>query len=71
MVICTPDDGWRNHPKHVEQFTDKINCVQLHLVGYLLTQNYEAWSHEHKNPTKLVWDRCTLESKELKVLGAT
>ena len=26
-VICAPDDGWRNHPKHVEQFTDKINCV--------------------------------------------
>jgi hypothetical protein len=26
-VICTRDGGWRNHPKHVEQFTDKINCV--------------------------------------------
>ena len=26
-VICAPDDGWRNHPKHVEQFTDKIDCV--------------------------------------------
>jgi len=26
-VICAPDDGWRNHPKHVEQFTDEINCV--------------------------------------------
>jgi len=26
-VICAPDDGWRNHPKHVEQFTDKINCL--------------------------------------------
>jgi len=21
-VICAPDDGWRNHPKHVEQFTE-------------------------------------------------
>jgi len=38
-VICATDEGWRNHPKHVEQFTDKINCVQLHLVGHLLTQN--------------------------------
>ena len=36
-VICADDDGWRNHPKHVEQFIDKINCVQLHLVGHLLT----------------------------------
>jgi len=21
-VICAPDDGWNNHPKHVEQFTE-------------------------------------------------
>ena len=26
-VICAPDDEWRNYTKHVEQFTDKINCV--------------------------------------------
>jgi len=31
-----PDDGWGYHPKHVEQFPDKINCVTLHLVGYIL-----------------------------------
>jgi hypothetical protein len=24
------------HPKHVEQFPDKINCLTLHLVGYIL-----------------------------------
>jgi hypothetical protein len=24
------------HSKHVEQFPDKINCVTLHLVGYIL-----------------------------------
>ena len=47
-VICAPDDGWRNHPKHVEQFADKINCVYLHLAGYLLTQDYDARSHGHK-----------------------
>jgi hypothetical protein len=29
--------GWYN-PKHVEQFPDKINCVTLHLVGYILEQ---------------------------------
>ena len=46
--ICAPDDGWRKRPKLVEQFTDKINCVQLHLVGHLLTYNYNAWSHGHK-----------------------
>ena len=21
-VVCVPDDGWRYHPKHVEQFTE-------------------------------------------------
>ena len=31
-----PDDGWWYHPKHVEQFPDKINRVTLHLVGYIL-----------------------------------
>jgi hypothetical protein len=35
-VACAPDDGWRYHPKHVEQFPDKINCVMLHVVGYRL-----------------------------------
>jgi hypothetical protein len=34
-AVCTPDDGWRYHQKHVEQFPDKINCVTLHLVGYI------------------------------------
>ena len=35
-VVCAPDDGWWYHPKHVEQFPDKINCVMLHIVGYML-----------------------------------
>jgi len=35
-IVCTPDVGWWHHPKHVEQFPDKINCVMLLLVGYLL-----------------------------------
>ena len=34
--VCVPDDGWWYKPKHVEQFPDKINCVTLHLVGYIL-----------------------------------
>jgi len=35
-VVCAPVDGCWFHPKHVEQFQDKINCVTLHLVGYIL-----------------------------------
>ena len=37
-VVCAPDNGWWYHPKHVEQFPDKINSVTLHLVGYILEQ---------------------------------
>jgi hypothetical protein len=33
-VIWAPDDGWRYHPKHVEQFTD-IN--KLYIVAYCWT----------------------------------
>jgi hypothetical protein len=35
-VVCAPDDGWWYHPKRVEQFPEKINCVMLHLFGYML-----------------------------------
>ena len=35
-VVCSSDVGWRYHPKHVEHFPDKIKCVTLHLVGYIL-----------------------------------
>jgi len=45
-VVCAPDDGWWYNPKHVEQFPDKINCVALHLVGYILEYSYDARTHE-------------------------
>ena len=45
-VVCAPDGGWRYHPKHVEQFPDKINCVTLRLVGYILEYSYDARIHE-------------------------
>jgi hypothetical protein len=35
-VVLASDDGWWCRPKHVEQFSDKINCITLHLVGYIL-----------------------------------
>jgi len=41
-VVCAPDDGWWYHPKHVEQFPVKINCVTLHLVGYILEYSCDA-----------------------------
>jgi hypothetical protein len=44
--FCAPDDEWRYHPKHLEQFSDKINCVTLLLVGYILEFYYDARNHE-------------------------
>jgi len=46
-VVCTPDDGWWYHPKHVEQFLHKINCVTLHLAGCILEYSYDARTHKH------------------------
>jgi hypothetical protein len=45
-VLCAPDDGWRHHPKYVEQFPDKINCVTLHPFGYILEYSYDTQTHE-------------------------
>ena len=52
-VICVPDDGWRNHPKHVEQFTYKINCIKNDLFVHLLTQNWDARYRKHKKRTNM------------------
>jgi hypothetical protein len=45
-VVSTPGDGWWYHPKHVQQFADKINCVRLHLVGHSLEYSYDAQTHK-------------------------
>jgi hypothetical protein len=51
-VVCAPDGGWRYHPKHVEQFPNKINRVTFHLVGYkcILEYYYDARTHERCTP---------------------
>jgi len=28
-VVCAPDDGWKYHPKHVEQFPDINNLCKV------------------------------------------
>jgi hypothetical protein len=43
---CSTSYGCYHHPKHIEQIPDKINCVMLHLVGYILEYPYDAWTHE-------------------------
>jgi len=39
-VVCVPDDGWRYHPKHVEQFPDitklcKVASYWIYIGIYL------------------------------------
>jgi hypothetical protein len=53
------------HPKHVEQFQDKINCVTLHLVGHILENSYDAWTHERYTTTVYL----DLESPNMCVTG--
>jgi hypothetical protein len=41
-VVCAPDDGWKYHAKHVEQFPDinklcNVACCWIHkYIGILL-----------------------------------
>jgi hypothetical protein len=41
-VVCAPDDGWKYHPKHIEQFTDinklcnVASCWMYEYMGILL-----------------------------------
>ena len=42
IVVCAPDDGWKYHPKHVEQFPDinklcnVASCWIYEYIGILL-----------------------------------
>ena len=65
-VIWAPDDGWRYHPKHVEQFTDKnklyIGCNLLENYWHIL---HDARTTEHKKVLIQVTDgsRTVLKKK--------
>jgi hypothetical protein len=42
--VCAPDDGWKYHPKHVEQFSDINKLCNIAscwiYIGILLGANY-------------------------------
>jgi hypothetical protein len=46
-VVCCPDDGWRYHPKHVEQFSDmNVLCNNASCwiyIGIYLRRTY-TWT---------------------------
>jgi hypothetical protein len=41
----TPDDGRKDHPKHVE-CCSKINLNIVHLVGFTIEIYYDAWYYK-------------------------
>ena len=48
--MCAPDDGWRNHPKHVEQFTEinkLCNVASCWLYSYFAVI-YDAQTAERQ-----------------------
>jgi len=50
LMVCvrcwTPDDGWKDRPKHVEWYS--INSKILHLVGFTVEIHHDARSHERQ-----------------------
>jgi hypothetical protein len=44
-VVCAPDDGWWYHPKQVEQFPDKINCVIFNVAPCMLPHLFYNQTH--------------------------
>jgi len=49
-VVCAV---WCYHPKYVEEFPDKMNCVTLHLVGYIIER--DVISCTERNILKCFW----------------
>ena len=47
--MCTPDDGWKYHPKYVEQFTD-INklCNVASCWIFILNMNEKYFETKHR-----------------------
>ena len=46
--ICTPDDGWDCHPKHVKPLR-RIKTQLLHLVGLISLTLSQIYNHIHVN----------------------
>ena len=49
-VVCAPDDGWRYHPKHVEQFSDinklsKIASCWIYIFEYNKRTILSVYNH--------------------------
>jgi hypothetical protein len=57
-VVCAPDDGWKYHPKHVEQFPD-INKL-CNVVSFWIYIGILLGAHPILHISRIrVKDQCT------------
>jgi hypothetical protein len=59
---CTPDDGWKDHPKHVEWYS--INSKIVHLVVFTTEIYNDARSHERQTELSFVCVRRPLKNSK-------
>ena len=69
-VVCAPDDGWRYHPKHVEQFPDSNKlcnvascCIYIGInISFIVTKalDHEMKTVYHIHKKKYIYLFCNL-----------
>jgi hypothetical protein len=78
--LCTPDDGCRRHPKHVEWLGSKIHkaCLELHVVGLLNTFRYflntvpsscDTYIHQAQEKIKKNCEKWSRHRKRFSTIG--
>jgi hypothetical protein len=61
-VACAPDDGWRCHPKHVEQFPDvtKLCKAASCWIYWNIFTMRRSINVKHQNSIHPVWNPLTI-----------
>jgi len=72
-VTWAPDEGWRYHPKHVQQFTD-INKLYIVASCWIITATYRTISHISSDTAltprnTVIFEKLTV-AKQLKIFQA-
>jgi hypothetical protein len=59
-VVCAPDDGWKYHPKHVEQFPDINKLCDIASCWIYIGILLEARPILHISRIRVKEQACTL-----------
>jgi len=57
-VLCAPDDGWRYHPKHVEQLTDINKLYSVASCWAVIATYYTMHGPLNIKNLPVVWCGC-------------